>query len=112
MVPDKFKGAKKPSVLWFGAPDCPVCHQTVSGALGPYNPKPATQVFAGALRYNSPYCPVHQRSNGYPAQRSTATAPCNATVHEECTQKSEQSLEAHQTVNSACPVRHRTVWCH
>jgi hypothetical protein len=35
----KYKGAKKPSVPWSGAPDCP----------------------------------VHQRSNGYPAQRSTAT---------------------------------------
>jgi hypothetical protein len=30
--------------------------------------------------------------------------PCNATVHEQCTQKSEQSSEAHRTLNSACPV--------
>jgi hypothetical protein len=30
--------------------------------------------------------------------------PCNATVREQCTQKSEQSSEAHRTVNSACPV--------
>jgi hypothetical protein len=29
-------------VLWSGAPDCPVCHQTVSGAPGPYKVQPAT----------------------------------------------------------------------
>jgi hypothetical protein len=33
----KYKGAKKPSVPWSSAPDCPVCHRTVSGAPGPYN---------------------------------------------------------------------------
>jgi hypothetical protein len=32
----KYKGAKKPRVPWSGAPDCPVCHRTVSGAPGPY----------------------------------------------------------------------------
>jgi hypothetical protein len=30
------------SVLWTGAPDYSVCHQTVSGALGPYRVEPAT----------------------------------------------------------------------
>jgi hypothetical protein len=136
----KNKGAKKLRVPWSGAPDCPVCHRTVSGAPGPYNLKPATlgfsparssiihrtvrctsgiiaiqhngrlqrtpcnatvraevravvrgapdsvrctrtvqsqtshsRVFASALLYNSPDCPVHQRNNCYPAQRSTAT---------------------------------------
>jgi hypothetical protein len=29
-------------VLKIGAPDCPVCHRTVSGALGPYRCQPAT----------------------------------------------------------------------
>jgi hypothetical protein len=47
---------------------------------------------------------VHQRSNDYSTQRSTATSPCNTTVREQCAQKSEQSSEAHRTVNSACPV--------
>jgi hypothetical protein len=28
----------------------------------------------------------------------------------QCTQKSEQSQKAHRTVNSDCPVHHRTVW--
>jgi hypothetical protein len=30
------------SVLWIGAPDCPVCHRTVSGAPGPFKSQPAT----------------------------------------------------------------------
>jgi hypothetical protein len=29
-------------VPWSGAPDCPVCHRTVSGAPGPYNSELAT----------------------------------------------------------------------
>jgi hypothetical protein len=44
----KFKGAKKPSVLWSGAPECPVCHRTVSGAPGPYNVQLATLRFLQA----------------------------------------------------------------
>jgi hypothetical protein len=45
----KYKGAKKPSVLGAGAPDCPVCHRTVSGALDPYRAEPATLGFLQAL---------------------------------------------------------------
>jgi hypothetical protein len=44
----KYKGAKKPSVPWSGAPDCPVCHRTVSGAPGPYSLKLATLRFLRA----------------------------------------------------------------
>jgi hypothetical protein len=33
------------SELWTGAPDCPMCHRTVSGAPGPYRTKPATLGF-------------------------------------------------------------------
>jgi hypothetical protein len=51
-----------------------------------------------------PDCPVHQQSNCYLAQRSTATDACNATVRGQCAQKSEQPPEVHQIVNSACPV--------
>jgi hypothetical protein len=65
-----------------------VCHRTVSGAPGPYNVQLSTLRFLRApLRYNSPDCSVHQRSNGYLAQRSTATDAYNATVCEQCTQK-------------------------
>ena len=56
-------------------------------------------------------CPVCQRSNDYQAQRSTPTVACNVnsarTVHAE----SEQRQKVHRTVNSACPVQHRTVRC-
>jgi hypothetical protein len=64
------------------------------------------------LRYNSPDCLVHHRTvrcaSGVTAtqrQQSSATA-VNAL---QCTQKSEQSQKAHRTVNSDCPVRHRTI---
>jgi hypothetical protein len=37
--------SKKPSVLCSGAPDCLVCHRTVSGAPGPYKDELATLGF-------------------------------------------------------------------
>jgi hypothetical protein len=109
----KYKGAKKLSVPWSGAPHCPVCHQIVSGAPGPYSLKLATLGFLRA-------CPamIHRSvrcTSGVMAiQRNGRLqwTPCSATVREQCAQKSEQSLEAHRTVNSACSVRHRTVRCH
>jgi hypothetical protein len=48
-----------------------------------------------------------------PAQRSTATDTCkSATVCRQFTQSQSSRQKAHRTVNSTCPVRHRTVWCH
>jgi hypothetical protein len=76
---------------------------------GPYSFKLAT--FGVPLCYNSPDCPVCQRSNGYRAQQSTPTVSYNVnsarTIHPE----SEQRQKAHQTVNSAYPMPHQTVWC-
>jgi hypothetical protein len=40
----------------------------------------------------SPDCPVHQRSNGYPAQRSTATAPLRVNSEEQCAQSQSHSV--------------------
>jgi hypothetical protein len=61
------------------------------------------------LRYNSPDCPVCQRSNGYTAP----TVVCNGTIKVNSArlraQKSEQRQKAHRTVNSDCLVHHRTV---
>jgi hypothetical protein len=61
------------------------------------------------LRYNSPDCLVRQRSNGY----TVPTVVCNSTVKVNSArmraQKSEQRQKAHQTVNSARLVYHRTV---
>jgi hypothetical protein len=58
------------------------------------------------LRYNSPDCPVCQRSNGYTAP----TIVCNGTVKVNSVrvraQKSEQRQKAHRTVNSDWPVAH------
>jgi hypothetical protein len=42
-VRDQIQRSKRElSVLWTGAPDCPVCHRTVSGAPCPYKDEPAT----------------------------------------------------------------------
>jgi hypothetical protein len=42
-VRDQIQRSKRNlSVLWTGAPDCPVCHRTVSGAPCPYKDKPDT----------------------------------------------------------------------
>jgi hypothetical protein len=50
--------------------------------------------------------PAEQRS---PAQQSAD----NATVHGQFAQSQSRRQKAHQTVNSACPVHHRTVrWPH
>jgi hypothetical protein len=98
-------------VPWSGAPDCPVCHRTVSGAPGPYNVQLSTLGFLRArssIIHRTVWCatglPVHQRSNDSSVQRSTAKAWVRATVRKQCTQKSDQSPEAHRIVNSACPV--------
>jgi hypothetical protein len=53
----------------------------------------------------APDCPVHLRSNDYfRRQRLPATA-FNARA---ARAESESPMPAHRTVNSACPVRHRT----
>jgi hypothetical protein len=52
---------------------------------------------------------VRQRSNGY----TTPTVVCNGTVKVNSArlraQKSEQRQKAHRTMNSHCPMHHRTV---
>jgi hypothetical protein len=70
------------------------------------------------LRYNSPNCPVWHRTVRCASratatmQRSTPMKTCkSATVHGQCAQSESRRQKAHQTVNSACPVRHRTVRC-
>jgi hypothetical protein len=61
------------------------------------------------LRYNSPDCPVCQRSNGYTAP----TVVCNEELMRYSArlrvQKSEQHQKTHRTVNRDCPVHHKTV---
>jgi hypothetical protein len=62
-----------------------------------------------ALRYNSPDCPVCQRSNGYSATVDSNGNLKSATVRGQCTQSRCRRQKAHRTVNSTCPVHHRTV---
>jgi hypothetical protein len=63
------------SVPWSGAPDCPVCHRTVSGAPGNSTPNSSpSRIFKG-LRYNSPDCPVHHRTvSGAPGESDSELA--------------------------------------
>jgi hypothetical protein len=60
------------------------------------------------LRYNSPDCPVCHRSND-----SSATVDSNGNLKSATVRivraESEQRPKAHRTVNSGCPVHHRTV---
>jgi hypothetical protein len=53
-------------VPWSGAPDCPVCHRTVSGAPGPYKSKLFTFGFLqprSAIIHRTVQCT--KRSNDY-----------------------------------------------
>jgi hypothetical protein len=61
------------------------------------------------LHYNSPDCPVCQRSNGYNAMVDSNGNLKSATVRGQFAQSQSRRQKAHQTVNSDCPVHHRTV---
>jgi hypothetical protein len=97
---------------------CPgLAHRTVRCATGqcPVCQGGSTQTcqlreFGEPLRYNSPDCPVCQRSNGY----FTPTVVCEGTVKRYSARRSQsRHQKAHRTVNSDCPVHHRTVrWPH
>jgi hypothetical protein len=79
---------------------------------------PQLRVSQRPLRYNSPDCPVCYQTvrcaseattierNGQ-LQRSPANVNSVRTVRVEL----EQRQKAHQTVNSACPMRHQTFRC-
>jgi hypothetical protein len=107
------------SAPWSGAPDCPVCHRTVSGA--PTNSVRCTRenrlqtlhlrVSQAHLRYNSLDCPVCHRTvrcasgaTAICAQRSTLIVN---SAEQYTRQKSEQKIR----VAPDCPVWHRTVRC-
>jgi hypothetical protein len=67
-------------VLWSSAPDCPVCHRTVSGAPGPYRAELATLEFLqahSAINHRTVWCAT--RLSGAPAEQrlSSAMVDCN-----------------------------------
>jgi hypothetical protein len=53
--------------------------------------------------------PVHQRSNSYTAPTVVYNSTVKVNSARLRTQKSEQHQKAHRTVNSNCPVHHRTI---
>jgi hypothetical protein len=50
-----------------------------------------------------PDCPVHQQSNGYPAQRSTTTTPCKSTVRAEVKAVVRGAPDSEQCLSGAEP---------
>jgi hypothetical protein len=84
-------------VPWSGAPDCPVCHRTVSGAPGNSTPNSSPSGIFRGLRYNSPDCLVYHRTvSGAPRESNSELASFGNPLR----------------YNSPdCPVTHRTVQC-
>jgi hypothetical protein len=141
----KRKGSKERSkgnrsAPWSGTLDCPVHHRTVSGAPGRIDLKLFSFVFPAQLRYNSPDCPVHQRSNDYlratvdsgseqyrtvnaaevraVGQRGTGlsgVAPDCPVPHEDKASNSRPAPSPNDKMmwrpTGQCPVAHRTVRC-
>jgi hypothetical protein len=69
------------------------------------------------LRYNSSDCPVRHRtircakqSNGRQRNGRVQRSADTAIVRRQFAQSQSRRQKAHRTVNSTCPVHHRTVW--
>jgi hypothetical protein len=100
-----------------------VCHRTVSGALGWINSNSSPSGFwkshstinhwtdrcSTGLSDVAPDCPVCQRSNGYSATVDSNENLKSAIVRGQFTQSQSRRQKAHRTLNSDCPVHHRTV---
>jgi hypothetical protein len=95
---------------WSGAPDCPVCHRTVSGAPRWIN---FNLLASGFWKWLSAI--IHRTVRCVPCG-ATATAPTVGwqRYSADCARRSQtRRQKAHETVNSDCPVHHRTVqWPH
>jgi hypothetical protein len=89
---------------------CPVHHRTVSGAPGSSTPNlPPSRIRGGrsAIIHRTVRCA--KRSNGSKRQRSSATATVNSEHCNFARRSQSRCQKAHRTVNSDCPVHHRTV---
>jgi hypothetical protein len=116
----QYKGANKLdcALVWRTGlsgvpPDSVGCTKTVQ------SPTSHSRVSPGALRYNSLDCPVCHRT--VRCDSGATTTSRNGRLQnrgdqsyseEQCTQSQSQGSEAHRTLNSVCPVQHRTVRCH
>jgi hypothetical protein len=103
-----WNGAKNLSVLRIGAPDCPVCHRTVSGAPGPYRCQPAT---LGNSKVPSaiihPDCPVCHRTVLWASEATTIYANgrlCKANSVTAEVKAGSQRGTGHSGVAPDCPV--------
>jgi hypothetical protein len=98
--------------MWTGALDCPVCHQTVSGAPGSYRAEPAT---LGFLQAHSDiiHRTVRCTSEATTIQRNGRLQryPDAWIVKHSARRVRAAGSEVHRTVNRTCPVWHRTVQC-
>jgi hypothetical protein len=93
------------SAPWSGAPDCPVCHRTVSGAPGVVHSELHSFEFlrrSSAIIHRTVRCTT--RATAICAQRSTLMDEQCSTVMR---QKSEQKVRGAPD----CPVWHRTIRC-
>jgi hypothetical protein len=99
------KEQKDLSVLWSGAPDCPVCHRTVFGAPCPYKSEAAT---LGNLK--APSAIIHRTvrcATGATANSRNGRLSQAAIVQHSAQQKSERRSQRAPD----CPVWHQTVRC-
>jgi hypothetical protein len=105
------KEQKDLSVLKNGAPDCSMCHRTVSGAPWPYRCQATTlgnSRARSAINYRIVRCATglsgEPAGNGYPAPMLECKVP--AAVNSAWQSQSSKVRGAPD-----CPVWHRTVWC-
>jgi hypothetical protein len=97
-----------------------VCHRTVSGAPEWINSNSPTSGFwkcHSAIIHQTVRCGTElsgvQRSNGRHRNCRVQQSADIATVHGQFAQSQSRRHKAHRTVNSTCPVHHRTVqWPH
>jgi hypothetical protein len=100
---DRSKGNR--SAPWSGAPDCPVCHRTVSGAPGRIDLKLFTFGFprrTSAIIHRTVRCASGATATC--AQQSTLTGTVQNSEH-------DRSQSSWSEGASDCPVSHQTVWC-
>jgi hypothetical protein len=93
------------SVMWTGAPDCPVCHRTVSGAPGPYKFQPATLgnlTVPSAIIHGTVWCATGL--SGVLAEQRLTRATVNS-------DRSYSEQQCRAEVRTAKSEGHRTVRC-
>jgi hypothetical protein len=98
-------------VPWSGAPDCPVCHRTVSGAPGPFNSKLFTFGFLqrhSAIIHRTIRCATGLSGAPSGAMATSATVDCNGHLQTlQCADSSRRSESSRQRRTGQCTVHVR-----